>query len=72
MDVHQKPDHRCRWCGRDFSDPRATNSVTKRQVIFVRMWIRLADNLIFVHGAVCGKCRNELSGVQVTPMALTN
>jgi len=62
------PDRNCAWCGNNFENPK--NSVTKSQAIWVRMWVLIFGELEFVHGAVCGKCRNQLAGFQVSQMTL--
>ena len=62
------PDRKCTWCGNNFENPK--NSVTKSQAIWVRMHVWMNSELLFIRGAVCGKCRNQLAEVQVSPMTL--
>lgn len=67
----RKPDHRCVWCGLDFESPKFKNgSTTKRQIIWIRMWIRLNDQLVFLRGSVDGSCRNELQDLQVSSLSM--
>lgn len=57
----------CTWCGNSFSNPK--NSLRKRQVIWIRKTIRIAGDIIRVHGSVDATCNDKLNTMQIASLA---
>lgn len=56
----------CQYCGKEF---KKRPSVRGRQVIWVRLTLRITGHLFQLHGAVCATCRDKLAEFQISDIS---